>query len=231
MHPILCRIGPVNVYSWGFMVAVGFLAGLAVFLRYGEREGIKEQTLLDLFMYVVVSAIVGARLFYVAAFFTTYKNDPLSIFYVNQGGLVFIGGFCGVVIATLAYARSHKVDIWKLLDAGAPAAMLGYAIGRIGCFLNGCCYGVKLFGIEQPTQIYSSISGLIIFFILIYLYGRKKFDGQIFLLALLFYSIYRFLLEFIRYSPVHISIFTPNQLLTVLIFVISSYALWKKNTT
>lgn len=231
MLPVLFRIGPFNVYSWGFMVALGFLAGLAVFLHYGEREKIKKEAILDLFVYVVISAIVGARLFYVAAFFNDYRNNLLSIFYVNQGGLAFIGGLCGVIIAALAYIKYHKINIWKLLDAGSPATMLGYAIGRIGCYLNGCCYGIKIFGIEQPTQIYSSISALIIFFILVRFYGRKKYDGQIFLLTLFFYSIYRFLLEFIRYSPVRIYNLTPNQLLVVIIFVVSSYILWKKNTT
>jgi phosphatidylglycerol:prolipoprotein diacylglycerol transferase len=231
MHPILFRIGPLNVYSWGFMVALGFLAGLAVFLHYGKRESIKEGTILDLFMYVVISAIVGARLFYVAAFFDNYRGNLISIFYVNQGGLVFIGGLCGAVVAALLYVRYHKVNVWKLLDAGSPATMLGYAVGRIGCYLNGCCYGMKIFGIEQPTQIYSSISGLIIFYILVRLYEKKRYDGQVFFLALLLYSTYRFLLEFLRYSPVHIFVFTPNQLLVLLIFIASLYALWKKSTT
>jgi len=213
------------------MVALGFLAGLAVFLRYGRREGIKEATILDLFMYVVISAIVGARLFYVAGFFGNYRKDLLSIFYVNQGGMVFIGGLFGVIIAAFLYVRYHKVNIWRLLDAGSPATMLGYAVGRIGCYLNGCCYGMKIFGVEQPTQIYSSISGLIIFYMLVRLYERKKYDGQVFFLALLFYSFYRFFIEFLRYSPVHVFIFTLNQLLVLFIFIVSLYVLWKKRTT
>ena len=119
----------------------------------------------------------------------------------------------------------------KLLDALSPAAALGYAIGRIGCYLNGCCYGITLFGFVQPTQLYSSIAGLMILSILAYYYGKKKYDGHIFLLALFLYSIYRFFIEFIRYSPVHIGIFTPNQLAVLLIFIFSSYTLWKKSST
>jgi phosphatidylglycerol:prolipoprotein diacylglycerol transferase len=231
MHPVLCRIGPLNVYSWGFMVALGSLAWLIAAMRLGKREGIKEETILDLFIYVVISATVGARLFYVLAFPGRYLSDPISIFYVNEGGLVFIGGLCGVLTAVIVFVRRHNINVWKLLDVLSPPTMIGYAIGRIGCFLNGCCYGIKIFGVEQPTQIYSSISGLIIFFLLLYLYDRKRYDGQIFLFALFFYSIYRFLLEFIRYSPVHVFIFTPNQLLAVLMFAVSAYALWKKSTT
>lgn len=231
MYPILCRIGPVNVYSWGFMVALGFLAGLFTAMRYGRREGIKEERILDLFVYVVISAIVGARLAYVAVFFPQYRNNLISIFYVNQGGLAFLGGLLAALAVVFFYVRYRKIDVMKLLDAISPAAAIGYGIGRIGCYLNGCCYGIKLFGIEQPTQIYSSVSGFIIFALLVYLYDKKKYDGQIFLLALLFYSTYRFFVEFLRYSPIHISIFTPTQLLVVPIFLVSSYILWKKNTT
>ena len=232
MHPVLCKIGAVSLYSWGFMVALGTLAWLIVSLRIGKREGIKEETILDLFIYVVISAAIGARLFYVLAFPGRYLSDPLSIFYLNEGGLVFIGGLCGVLLATFIFIRRYNINIWKLLDLMSPGTMIGYAIGRIGCFLNGCCYGITLFGIQQPTQIYSSLSGFIIFIILLYLYDRKKYDGQIFLYALLSYSIYRFFLEFLRYSPIHIlSIFTPNQVLAALMFAVSAYALWKKSTT
>jgi phosphatidylglycerol---prolipoprotein diacylglyceryl transferase len=231
MHPVLCKIGSISLYSWGFMVAFGTLAWLIVSLRIGKREGIKEETILDLFIYVVISAAIGARLFYVLAFPGRYLSDPISVLYLNEGGLVFIGGLCGVLIAAFIFIRRFNINIWKLLDLMSPGTMIGYSIGRIGCFLNGCCYGITLFGIQQPTQIYSSLSGIIIFVLLLYLYGRKKYDGQIFLWALLLYSIYRFLLEFLRYSPVHISVFTPNQLLAALMFVVSAYTLWKKSTT
>jgi phosphatidylglycerol---prolipoprotein diacylglyceryl transferase len=212
------------------MVALGALACLMVALRYGRREGINDESILDLFMYVVISATVGARLFYVFAFPRQYWNDPISVFYVSQGGLVFIGGLCGVLISVLIFVKRHDVNVWKLLDVLSPGTMIGYSIGRIGCLLNGCCYGITLFGVQQPTQIYSSLSGLLIFFLLIYLYDRKKYDGQIFIFALFYYSIYRFLLEFVRYNPVHIYIFTPNQLLAALMFIISACILWKKRT-
>ena len=231
MHPILCKIGPFNVYSWGFMVALGCMAALAVMIRFGRKEGIRPERILDVFVYMIISAVAGARLFYVIQFFPKFRGDLPSIFYLSQGGLVFLGGFCGVLVMMSAYVRYNNINLWKLLDACSPGTILGYAIGRIGCFLNGCCYGIKIFGVEQPTQIYSSLSGLVIFFALIYLYRKKKYDGQIFLFALFFYSIYRFLLEFIRYNPVHYWIFTPNQLLAALLFTGSSYLLWKKNTT
>lgn len=231
MFPIVCKIGPFNVYSWGVMAAIGFLAGLAVALRYAGREGIKDEYIYDLFVYVVISVIVGARLVYVAVFPSEFLNNPISIFYVNQGGLAFVGGLLAALIVIYAFTRSHNINLMKLLDALSPAAVLGYAIGRIGCYLNGCCYGITLFGIEQPTQLYSSLAGLIILVILVLYYDKKKYDGHIFLIALFLYSIYRFFIEFIRYSPVHIGVFTPNQLAMFLIFLFSSYALWKKSST
>jgi phosphatidylglycerol:prolipoprotein diacylglycerol transferase len=213
------------------MAAIGFLAGLAAALRYAGREGIKDEQIYDLFIYVVISAIAGARLAYVVTFPSEFVKNPLSVLYVSQGGLAFVGGLIAVLLAIFVYAGSHKIDVLKLLDALSPAAALGYAIGRIGCYLNGCCYGITLFGIEQPTQLYLSLTGLVILSILAYYYDKKKYDGQIFLIALFLYSICRFFIEFIRYSPVHIGIFTPNQLAVVLIFILSSYALWKKSST
>jgi len=231
MFPIICKIGPFNVYSWGLMVGIGFLAGLAVALRYARREGIKDEYIYDIFIYVVISAIVGARLAYVITFPSEFLKNPLSVLYVNQGGLAFVGGLIAVLLAIIVFVRFHNIALLKLLDAISPAAALGYAIGRVGCYFNGCCYGITLFGIEQPTQLYSSLSGLIILIILARYYGKKKYDGQIFLVGLFLYSLFRFFIEFIRYSPVHIGIFTPNQLAMFLIFLFSSYALWKKRTT
>ncbi len=232
MHPILARIGPFTIYSWGFMVALGFLAGLFVAMNYSRREGIDPDVIPDLFIYVVISAIVGARLFYVIGFFDMFRDDLISVLYVNQGGMVFLGGLFLSVITVVLYTRIKRLDLWKLLDAISPACAIGYAIGRIGCFLNGCCYGIEFCGIRQPTQLYSSLAGVLIFIALILLYGRKKYDGQIALMGLLMYSIYRFFLEFLRYSPVHVYIFTLNQLLAAFLFVVSlSILLWKQNTT
>lgn len=231
MHPVICRIGSLSIYSWGTMLALAFLIGLIVAIRYGKKEGISAELILDLFIYVVISSIVGARVFYVIAFFSQYRDNILSIFLLNQGGMVFLGGLLFAMAAVLLYVRSRKQNVWRLLDALSPASAIGYAVGRIGCYLNGCCYGVTILGVQQPTQLYSSMSGLIIFIVLAYLYGRKKYDGQIFLTGLLLYSVYRFMIEFVRFSPVHYLIFTPNQLLAACILIISGYTLWKKNTT
>lgn len=231
MYPVICRIGPLNVYSWGLLVALGFLAGLITAVRYAGKDGINPNVIYDLFIYIVIASITGARLFYVVQFFPQFKRDPISMLYVNQGGLVFLGGLIFAIAVVLTYVRYHKVKLWKLLDVLSPATAIGYAIGRIGCYLNGCCYGIVMFGVQQPTQIYSSMAGLVIFMILAGLYKKKKYDGQIFLTGLTLYSIYRFLIEFIRFSPVHYLSLTPSQLIVVVIFILSAFTLWKKNST
>jgi phosphatidylglycerol---prolipoprotein diacylglyceryl transferase len=230
MHPILICFGPVNIYSWGFMVAVGCLAALFVQLRFARLEGVSEENILDLFVYIVLASIVGARLFYIIGNPVEYIKNPLSMFFVQEGGLVFLGGFIMVFITVVLYSRTHSLPLMKLLDILSPATMLGYGIGRIGCYLNGCCYGIKLFGFVQPTQVYSSIAGFAIFAVLSILYKKKKYDGQIFLYALSMYSIYRFLIEFLRYSPFHIAYLTLNQLLALSLLIVSVWTLWKKNS-
>ena len=230
MHPVLASVGPFTVYSWGFMVALGFIAGLFTAMKYARREGLNPDVMPDLFIYVVISAIGGARLFYVIGFFDMFRDNLISVFYVNQAGMVFLGGLCLSFVTVIVFSRVKRLDLWKLLDAVSPATAIGYAIGRIGCFLNGCCYGIEFCGIRQPTQLYSSFAGLVIFIALVLLYRRKAYDGQIALYGLVMYSIYRFLIEFLRYSPVHVMGLTLNQLLCVLLFAASSLALWKKNT-
>jgi phosphatidylglycerol:prolipoprotein diacylglycerol transferase len=231
MHPVICSIGPFTVYSWGLMVAIAFIVGLFVGLYFSKKEGLETEKLYDLFIFVVIASIVGARLFYVIGFFPQYAADPISILLINQGGLVFLGGFAAAFAVVLIFVWLHGIPLWKLLDAMSPAVMIGYSIGRIGCFLNGCCYGITIFGFQQPTQIYSSLAGLVMFLLLAFLYGRKKYDGHIFLLALLFYSVYRFFIEFIRFSPIHYSVFTANQFLCVIVFLSSLYGLWIKRST
>ena len=231
MFPIMFRIGPFNIYSWGFMIAVAFIAGLFSALHYARKEGIPETNILDLFVYVMISSIVGARLFYIAAFWDQYRSDPFSILFVSEGGLAFFGGLFLAILATILYVNLKKLDIFKMLDIMSPPAALGYGIGRIGCFLNGCCYGITICGVVQPTQIYSSLAGFAIFAFLVYYYGKKRYNGHIFLIALLLYSIYRFLIEFVRFSPIHFWIFTPSQLIAGAVLIAAAMTLWKKNTT
>jgi len=230
MHPILFNFGSVTIYSYGFMIAVTFLVATFVSMRLAKKEGIREEVILDLMVLVIISSILGARIFYVITFWDQFKNNLSEIIMINHGGLVFYGGFIGGLIAILYYVRIKQLSLMKILDIGTPTVLLGYSIGRIGCFLNGCCYGIcanvpwavkfpNLEGLRHPTQIYSFVTAVIIFLILLIIFKRRKFDGQIFYLGMILYSAYRFLIEFLREYSFHIMGLTSSQIISLIIFV------------
>ncbi|MEA3492818.1 MAG: prolipoprotein diacylglyceryl transferase [Candidatus Margulisiibacteriota bacterium] len=247
MRPILFNIGGLSIHSYGLMMAIAFLVGIFIAICYAKREELKGDIIIDLSVYVIIAAIVGARFLYVAGQWDKYKDNLLDIFMVQKGGLVFLGGLLLSILVVVLYAKRKRIPVLKLLDVLTPGTALGYAITRIGCFLNGCCFGMPTdspCGIEfppgslayfyypdqhlHPTQLYSSASMLLAFIILIVLYRFKKFDGQIFYWGLIFYSVYRFAVEFLRFSPMHWLGLTPSQWIVLLTFAIGVYGLVHK---
>lgn len=212
MLPVLFKLGPLTVNSYGVMIALGFLSGILLAIYLAKREKISPEMMMDLALFVMVFSIIGARIFYVIEFWPEYLYRPLAVLFVWEGGLVFYGGLLGAVLTVLIFSRLNKLPVLKLLDLITPATALGYAIGRIGCFLRGCCYGVEcklpwavkfpeVVGLRHPTQLYALLSWLILFGVLWFLLTKRKFDGQIFALGLILYSVYRFLIEFVRTNP------------------------------
>lgn len=215
MFPDLFSIGPFTLHTYGLFVAIGFLAGLMVTVKIGKAEGITPQQTMDIGFVMIVAAIIGSRLMYVLMNISYYVRRPMDIFKMWQGGLVFSGGIVCVVLAVLWYTRRHQLSFWKMADMWAPAMAVGQAIGRIGCFMAGCCYGKPTgarWGVVftdphslaplniplHPTQLYSSVSNFIIFFILLLLHRKKKFDGQVFLWLLVLHSTARLFVERFR---------------------------------
>jgi phosphatidylglycerol:prolipoprotein diacylglycerol transferase len=232
MHPVLFQIGPLTIYSWGVMVALGFAVGIVVAVLRAQKEGFPPETVVDLSMYILLSAIIGARLFYVIQFWNEFKNNVWSVFAVWEGGMVFYGGLIAALLVLLWQVKRKKIDLLKILDIAAPSTAIGYSIGRLGCFLRGCCFGVEsnlLPDFRHPTQLYSSIAGLLIFAVLIYIREKKKYDGQVFVWAIISYSIYRFSIEFVRYSPVYYLGLTPSQWIAGFTFILAvgSIIYWK----
>jgi phosphatidylglycerol:prolipoprotein diacylglycerol transferase len=223
VHPIAFQAGPFTVTWYGVMVALAFLAGLWTASRRGLREGFPAEKILDLGPWLIVGAILGARTLYVISYWNEqFAGQPISeIFKVWRGGLVYYGGLIGATLAGLLYARLKKLPLWKLADVVAPSIALGYVFGRIGCLMNGCCYGRECHlpwaitfppashaapaGIPlHPTQIYDSFLNLGFYALLVWLYRRKKFDGQIFATYLVGYALLRSFVEFFRGDyPVH----------------------------
>ncbi len=218
MYPVLFHIGKFTVYSYGVFVALGFAAGIFWTYLNARREGINPGLILDLSFYLVLSALAGARLFYVLIEYREYVRDPLRIFKIWEGGLVFYGGLIMAGITGSWYILHHHLPHWRVMDLFAPGIALGHAIGRIGCFCAGCCYGKVChysFGVVfnnprslarlgiplYPTQLISSFTLFVIFIILVLISRHKKFNGQVFWLYILIYAIARFFIEFLRGGP------------------------------
>jgi len=216
MHPILFKIGPFTIYTYGVLVAAGFLLGLGLAVRQAKKEGILTGRIVDLGFYILLAALVGSRLFFVLMNAPHYIKNPIEILKIWEGGLVFYGGFLLAIPIVLWYVKRHTMDLWSTADLFAPSIAIGHALGRLGCFSAGCCYGrpapdlpwavtfrdpqsLALQGIPlHPTQLYEAFGVFINFFILIMLRRHKSFNGQLFFSYLLIYSVLRFIVEFFR---------------------------------
>ena len=215
MYPVLFRIGPFAVHTYGVFVAMAFLSAIALALRDARREGEDANKILDLCFYAIVAAIVGSRLLYVLVNWSTFRHDPFEIVRIWHGGLVFYGGFIGALITALWYIRRNGLPLLKTVDIMAPPIAFGQFVGRIGCFFAGCCYGktcdlpwavtfthpesLAPKGVPlHPTQLYSSLNSLFIFLVLVGLRRIKGFHGQIFWSYVLLYGVTRSILEHFR---------------------------------
>jgi phosphatidylglycerol:prolipoprotein diacylglycerol transferase len=246
MHPVLIKFGPLTIYSYGFMVAIAFFCGIMVTLYYAKKEKIDKEKILDLAVYVLIASIVGARLLYVIGQWDQYQQNLLEIVMLQKGGLVVIGGIIGAIIVTYYFAQKHKIAFLKLFDLCTPGTILGLGIGRIGCFLNGCCFGLPTntccsvtfpvgaladsyyHGLPlHPTQLYDFFMLLAAFVALVIIYRQKQYNGQIFFWGLLLYAIARFIVESFRYSPMHFMNLTPSQWMVLGFALVAVIALLK----
>ena len=189
------------------MVACAFIACVIRWNSMAKREGREQGFGSELGFWIMVSGIVGARLAYVLANWGDFSSHWLDIVRIDKGGLIFYGGFIGSSLGLILFARARKVPLWTMADFTVSALPLGHAIGRIGCFINGCCYGaetimpwaVNLEGVPRhPVQLYESAFNFLLFFLLSWFYPRKKGDGSVLALYLVTYPVGRFLLEFVR---------------------------------
>lgn len=215
MHPDLITIGPLTIHTYGFFVALGFIIALFVTIRLGKTEGFDAQKIMDMGFIMILGGIIGSRVTYTIMNLSYYVRYPLHFFKIWEGGLVFSGGLITVALLMIWYARKNKISYWLLGDLWAPAIAIGQSIGRIGCFMAGCCYGkpTDLFcGVVfsnpkslaplniplHPTQLYLALSGSIIFLILLFIRKRKNYAGQVFLWFLILHSLARISIERFR---------------------------------
>jgi phosphatidylglycerol---prolipoprotein diacylglyceryl transferase len=207
MSPVCFHIFSRPVYWYGIMMATAFLLCVLHLTLLGRREGRPYAFIADLGFWVMLSGIIGARIAYVLADMSYFAADPMRIIRVDQGGLIFYGGFLGAVAAALIFAHVRRQNIGPFCDFAITALPLGQAIGRIGCLLNGCCYGapsslpwsIMEEGVQRhPTQIYEALYCLVVYFILMAFYRQRPRPGRVVALYLILYPLGRFALEFLR---------------------------------
>ncbi|MDO9576212.1 MAG: prolipoprotein diacylglyceryl transferase [bacterium] len=242
MFRVLFQFGGITITTYGVMLALAFIAGIILAERRGTKYGVPKDTVGNLSLLILLGAIAGSRAFYVFTHLSDYSGEWQRAFYVWEGGLTFYGGVILAFLLCLIWIKRKRLSFGKLADTVAPSLALGVGIGRIGCFLNGCCFGKPSnFGVVfppdspcawelgvgvrvHPTQLYSSLAGFSIFGILLLLERKKKFGGELLAWFFLLYSLWRFFVDFIRYYPPSTYIFpniTNNQVVSAVVFILS----------
>jgi len=253
MHPVLFRIGHLAIRSYGFFLVVAFLVGIWLALKRVKKSDIETGSIIDLAILVLVSSIVGSRLFYVVFHLEEFEGrfwDIINPIHPGEdigiGGLSMVGGVVLAILCGLVYLYIKKMKVWKIADIVSPSFILGLSIARIGCLLNGCCFGKPtgsflgvIFPLDSPagyvfpstpiypTQVFSSFGAVAILAVLLYLERYKNFDGFVFWLMLMLYSVNRFILDFFRFYEPSTTFtffqmkFSSNQVTLFFVFLIS----------
>lgn len=229
MFPIICRIGPFTIFSYGLMLALAFAVSTTLIYRRALAQGNNPEVFFNLAFIVFIAGIIGARILYVAENLSYYKSNLVEVFFLQHGGLSWFGGLASGSLCGIFYLKRRSLSVYETLDLVAPYVALGQALGRIGCLLNGCCYGRETghglyFSVHDamlvPIQLYSSLALLAIFVALRLLQERSHRRGDIFFAYLLLYSLKRFIVEFWRQdNPAVIAGLTLFQLLSAALFI------------
>lgn len=219
MFPILLRIGPITIHTYGFMLALGVACGLWFIYVQSKKQGLSPTKMLDMAFYTLIISLIGAKLILFLGNFSYYVNNLGELLSLARSGGVFQGGLAFGIIFALLYFRRHKIAAWNAADIIGPALALGHGFGRLGCFSAGCCFGREcsapwavtfksdyahnLTGIPlstslHPVQLYEAALNFLNFFILFFILKRKKFDGHVFAFYIINYSIIRYITEFFR---------------------------------
>lgn len=253
MYPELFRIGNFPIHAYGLLLALALLVGLSLAARLAAREGIKPERIYDLGLWMLVGAIGGSKLLMVLTE-PIYRESFWQLFsldFLRSGG-VFYGGLIGAFLMVSLGVLRYRLPWWKTGDAAMTGVALGQAIGRVGCFAAGCCWGKPTelpWGVQftaqaqqntgvpidmhlHPTQLYESFGALAIFALLYWLHRRKRFDGQVMLAYIALYSLLRFAVEFVRDDPrgdvlglTSLTGLSTSQLISLLVGVIGFVAL------
>ena len=247
MHPILFQLpwslgsfGPVTVYTYGVLLAAAYLLGLQFARIRARKRGLDENRILDLGIYIIISALVGAKLLLLVTDFKTFSADPRELFTLARSGGVFYGGLILAVAVALWYIRRIGLPLWTTCDVFAPGIALGHVVGRFGCLFAGCCFGkptTKPWGITftdpfaaanvgtplgvplHPTQLYEAGAEFLILLLLLATERKgRTYPGRTFWLYMLLYAISRFIIEFFRGDERGtVFMFSTSQFISILL--------------
>ncbi len=240
MYPRLLELGPITVYTYGVLLAAAYLLGLKLAMVRAQARGLDANRVLDLGIYIIISALVGAKLLLLITDFRSFTADPRELLTLARSGGVFYGGLILAVAVALWYIRRIGLPLWTTCDVFAPGIALGHVIGRFGCFFAGCCFGRETtvpwaitftdpFAAANvgtplniplhPTQLYEAGAELLI---LVFLLATEKrgrpYAGRTFWLYMLLYAISRFIIEFYRGDDRGmVGIFSTSQFISILL--------------
>ncbi|MGE0394628.1 MAG: prolipoprotein diacylglyceryl transferase [Vicinamibacterales bacterium] len=251
MHPELFSLGPVTLYSYGVLLAAAYLLGLQLARRRAAARGLDPGRILDLGIYIIIAALVGAKALLLVVDFDTFRQSPAELLSLARAGGVFYGGLVTAVGVAFWYMWRHNLPFWTTCDVFAPGIALGHVVGRLGCLAAGCCYGkptdvpwaivftdpkalanvgTPLNIPLHPTQAYEAGAELLILGLLLGLERRRKggTPGQTFWLYMLLYAITRFIIEFYRGDPRGaVGVFSTSQFISLLLGPLSlAMLLW-----
>jgi phosphatidylglycerol:prolipoprotein diacylglycerol transferase len=254
MHPILFHVGPLTIYTYGVLVATGVLLGLWYARHEAPAAGLDPDRVWNLGIYMVLAALVSAKLWLVALYASYYWAHPREIIALStlQSGGTFYGGLIGAFVVAALYTRHYKIPYLPLMDIYAPGLALGHAIGRLACFSAGCCWGkptwlpwgvtftnqtaAELVGTPlgvplHPTQLYEAVAEAANFLVLVLLRRRQRFTGQLFATYLLLYGLERGSIEFLRGDPDRTMLFhgafSLMQVVSLLMVLLGAWMWWR----
>src|SRR4051794_4397447 len=240
MYPRLFELGPITVYTYGVLLAAAYLFGLKLAMVRAKQRGLDANRVLDLGIYIIISALIGAKLLLLITDFRAFTSNPRELLTLARSGGVFYGGLILAVTVALIYIRKVGLPFWTTTDVFAPGIALGHVVGRFGCLFAGCCYGKPTtlpWGITftdpfaaanvgtplgvplHPTQIYEAAAEALILGILLWTESRgKRFPGRTFWLYMLLYSISRYIIEMFRDDPRgHVGMFSTSQFISIIL--------------
>jgi len=242
VYPELFKLGPLTVYSYGVLLAASYLLGLRLAMTRAKRWGLDANRVLDLGIYIIISALVGAKLLLLVTDFSTYTSNPRELLSLARAGGVFYGGLIVAVVVAVWYIRRIGLPLWTTCDVFAPGIALGHVVGRLGCLFAGCCFGkptdvpwaitftdpfananvgTPLNVPLHPTQLYeASAEGLILLLLLATESRGRRFPGRTFWLYMLLYAISRYIIEFFRGDlgrGTVFTIFSTSQFISVIL--------------